>query len=145
MSIRLSDSLRKVLRAGPVLWGDCARAIVELARARLVLAGLDPRTLASPDHGPVRLDAAQARLVERVRHVIPRVGRRLPWRADCLVQALAARRWLAGHAVPSRIRLGSRKGAADRFEAHAWLTVGDRVVTGWDIEGFPDFAEFPLS
>ena len=42
------------------------------------------------------------------------------------------------------IRLGSRIGPDGKFEAHAWFTVGDAVVTGWDIERFAEFAPFPL-
>ena len=34
----------------------------------------------------------QERLVEQVAFAIPRVAKRVPWRADCLVQALAGER-----------------------------------------------------
>ena len=67
----------------------------------------------------------------------------MPWRSDCLVQALAAQRWLARKGVPSCLQIGSRKTEMIGFEAHAWLSVGDLVVTGWDIENFEQFIAFP--
>ncbi len=70
---------------------------------------------------------------------IPRVAARLPWRADCMVQALAAQRWLAAHDIASSVRLGVRPRDDDEFEAHAWLTVGEAVVTGGDISPYSEF------
>ena len=74
--------------------------------------------------------------MERVAFAIPRVGTRLPWRADCLVQALAAQRWLRRHGVATQLIIGARKPTPTEFEAHAWLKVGERVVTGGDIGGY---------
>jgi len=79
-------------------------------------------------------------LVERVAFVIPRVAARLPWRADCLVQALAARRWLARHGVTTTLTLGVPRDKPADFEAHAWLTAGDRIVTGGDVSGYVPLA-----
>ncbi len=68
--------------------------------------------------------------------VIPRVAARLPWRADCLVQALAARRWLGGQGVATKLTLGVPREKPTDFEAHAWLSAGTRIVTGGDISGY---------
>ena len=78
----------------------------------------------------------EGRLVERVAYVVPRVAARLPWRADCLIQARAAEHWLATAGIASELHFGVAKIKQPTFEAHAWLTVGDRIVTGGDISGY---------
>ncbi len=133
--------------AGPALWPAIVRAVFELALARIRHQTLDSRDLSFADTtsdagakpAPASRELEFARLLARL---IPRVARRMPWRSDCLVQALAAQRWLARKGVPSRLQIGGRKTLEKGFEAHAWLTVGDLVVTGWDIENFAQFAPF---
>lgn len=56
-------------------------------------------------------------------------GKRVPWRSDCLVQALAARLWLERSGTPSELRLGARR-AGDGILAHAWLDVAGVPVSG---------------
>ncbi len=124
------------MRLGPSGWRDIARASLELALANRRLGSRSARELLRPDapKSPAVLAPGQARLVERVAYVIPRMGELVPWRADCLVQALAAQRWLERAGVASDICIGVRR--LDEFEAHAWLKVGDRVVTGGDISSY---------
>lgn len=132
--------------SGAALWIDVARAVHHLARARAALGSADLVELVgntSPDAAPPA-DPASSGLIDRIAYVLPRVGRRVPWRSDCLVQALAARRWLARHAIPSAIRIGGRT-RADRFDAHAWLVAGGMIVTGWDNAEFDTYAEFGIS
>lgn len=74
-------------------------------------------------------------LVERVAFAVPRAAARVPWRADCWVQAMAAQAWLAGEGVASHIYIGVRQDRGG-FEAHAWLRKDDRIVTGGEVEGF---------
>lgn len=117
-----------------LLVADLLRAAVELAIARVRKA----------DGAAVTFDGGSADLVERVAYAIPRVAVRVPWRADCLVQAIAARRWLASSGIASTIHYGVPRHKAERFEAHAWLTVGERLVTGGDISGFLPLERQPL-
>ncbi len=112
---------------------DPVRAVIELGLARLKLNRHCP-TSDSTDQGP--LDRDQSALVDRVAYVIPRVAARMPWRADCLVQALAAEHWLASQGTSSQLILGVPRKKPDEFEAHAWLTAGGRIVTGGDISGY---------
>jgi hypothetical protein len=124
----------------PARWHDVPRAFVELALARLRLARLRAGDIhALGEGGQAPLDVGASLVVARVCHVIPRVAARLPWRADCLVQALAARRWLAAEGIASRLELGARPGDGDRFAAHAWLSAGGRVVLGGDVTGYGRF------
>ena len=112
--------------------GDLGRATIELAIARVRLGAMQ-------DGAAVSLKALSPEgeaLVERVAYAIPRVAARVPWRADCLVQAMAAQRWLASSGVDSTIHFGVPREKPPQFEAHAWLTAGHRLVTGGDISGY---------
>ena len=96
-----------------------------------------------PDGAAVSLDELspeEERLIERIAYVIPRVAARLPWRTDCLVQAIAAKRWLARSGIVSRLHFGVPREKQPEFEAHAWLTVGERIVTGGDIDVYVPLA-----
>jgi hypothetical protein len=118
-----------------------ATAAVELLLARMKLAALaseqltqglalEPSSSTPPVHGDPLPQA-----VERASYFIPRVAARMPWRADCLVQALAARRWLLRQGIETQLFLGVR-GTSAPFEAHAWLKWGHKVVTGGIIDGY---------
>ena len=119
------------------------RAILELIRARLVLARIEPqqildlntqtKALCSRDcHWVIQQDVA----IEAITFLLPRIGARLPWRSDCLVQALAAQRWLATYYIASKIEIGVRRDANSKFLAHAWLIQGGKVVLGGETRDF---------
>ncbi|WP_295634738.1 lasso peptide biosynthesis B2 protein [Novosphingobium sp.] len=138
--------MRKLSGKGPIVIIDCLCAVYELARANRKFHKLPAGELV--DH--VRLPAAgsivpadgqlnskiAARIVERVAFAIPAIALRVPWRADCMVQAIAAQNWLGRYNIPSTMTIGVRKDAAAGFGAHAWLAVGDVLVTGGDISGY---------
>ena len=131
-------------RRGPGVWRDVAIASWELALANVAFRRTPPGELSLLDRAAeagVPLSSAQHKLVERVAYAVPIMGLRVPWRSDCVVQALAARRWLARGGVGSSLCIGVRKDEQG-FQAHAWLKVGDRVVTGGDIS---TYAELPPS
>ena len=131
-------SLARLKRARP---GDMVRAALELGLARLCLDSRHSRAQVAAQSGPiVTLDERQQMLAERVAFVIPRVAARLPWRADCLVQALAAQRWLGREGIATTLTLGVPKDKSAIFEAHAWLTAGERIVTGGDVSGYVPLA-----
>ena len=126
---------------GPRLWLDLLRAVAALAGARIRLSAQDPETLftAPADGAAAGLTPAQSRLIHRVAFALPRAAARVPWRATCLVQALAAQRWLAHGGIASQLRLGARKSAADGLDAHAWLEAGGQVVVGGDVGAYAPF------
>jgi hypothetical protein len=127
------SALVKALNLSPRDWLDLAVAGVELAIARVYVAVADRSALLRP---PVAESPSRAKVdprVERVRLAVARASHRLPWRADCLVQAIAARRWLGRLGVETDLRIGVPGQARDPFEAHAWLMHGDEVITGGDI------------
>ena len=60
-------------------------------------------------------------------------GKRVPWRADCVVQALAAKFWLERAGVATEFRLGVQRAGGDSeggLLAHAWLEAEGRPVSG---------------
>lgn len=135
--------LRKLGGKGPRDWADLVRAVFELALANRRLRRVHPRRLGllgeGYDAAEGGLTAAEARLVDRVSWAVVVMGLRVPWRSDCLVQALAARRWLGRGGVATRIGIGVRRTEEGALMAHAWLKAGDRLVTGGDISPYGEF------
>ena len=126
-------------------WRPLVRALIELAQARVRL-GADHRehlmksktTRRSPG-APLTIN--EMRLIEQVAFAIPRVARRLPWRADCLVQALAGEHWLRSRGVAAQVVIGVRKEGPASLDAHAWLEAGGQIVTGGDVAMFLPLAD----
>lgn len=129
------------LPLGPRFWFDAAKAVAELARANRIhrhtpVERLQLMTAESTRaHRP--LSKREWSLVARVAYVVPLMGARVPWRSDCLVQALAARHWLSRASIPSDLCIGVRKDELG-FEAHAWLKVGDQIVIGGDTSTYAE-------
>lgn len=118
-------------------------ALAYLALARVAIVALPFRVLAR------RLGARQAETLTtgapraapgRVEWAIAAAARRAPWRAACLEQAIAAKAMLKRRGIEGTLYLGV---ARDPVEAHAWLRVGDRNVTGGtDVGRFAVVASF---
>jgi hypothetical protein len=64
-----------------------------------------------------------------VRKALARGVHYLPWRAKCLVQALAGKFLLRIMHMPGTIFLGVAKGE-EGLKAHAWLVSGDHFISG---------------
>lgn len=130
-------------RRGPRTIADVLIASWELAIANRAFRHLPPGRLAllsqAAEAADQDLSPQQRAVIERVAFAVPVMGLRVPWRSDCVVQALAARRWLARYRIAAALRIGVRKDGPS-IAAHAWLTAGGRVVTGGDIS---DYAELP--
>lgn len=88
-------------------------------------------TAAGDDHDP-----APPIPVRRAAKLAPGLGRVLPWRADCLVQAIAVQRYLSARQLPSRIVVGLDRDAAGQLESHAWLTWQDTVILGGAVDRY---------
>ncbi|OWV39197.1 lasso peptide biosynthesis B2 protein [Mameliella alba] len=121
---------------------DVARAAVLLARARLQtrqeslarsVVSRDPQAPWPP------VTTAQSSDIDRVAWAVAVAARYVPWRSDCLVQALAARAWLAAHGIESRLVIGVPHQRGDSFEAHAWLLSHGVTVTGGNITRYAAF------
>jgi hypothetical protein len=118
-------------------WLECALATWDLARARLELSSVAARSFTRPgNRAPLTADAPSDRCDALVR-AISRAAAIVPWRADCLVQALAAKRRLEQRGVRCSIELGTRLTADGQLDAHAWVQVGGRTVLGASDAPYP--------
>lgn len=113
-----------------------------LVAARLLHAALGAPDLRArlADNADRRRERLTDARRDDIRRAIAGVSRRLPWRSDCMIQALAARLWLDSLGAPSALRLGARRGEGGEMEAHAWLLSDGVPVTGGALDG--PFAAF---
>jgi hypothetical protein len=119
-----------------------ARGVWELLRARIALARIGPsdivrlNALARDQAVRRRGKPPHPEATDRVAFIIAVLGRRVPWRSDCLIQAIAAQRWFAALGIPAVIRIGVDRPDGGGFGAHAWLVHEGRVLTGGEIERY---------
>ena len=122
-----------------------ARGLWELVRARIIFARLPAKAI--PERNRASKNAADPEMriapaaLARMAYVLPRLSDRLPWRSDCLVQAIAGQNWLSALGRASEIRIGVEHPKDGDFGAHAWLLysdadLGEHVVTGGDIDRY---------
>lgn len=128
------------LRDVPWLTVYALRGFCELVRARLIFAKLEAKAI------PERNRQAKAKAfankevppatLARITYMMPRLSDRLPWRSDCVVQAIAAQNWLASYGAASEIQIGVENPKDGKFGAHAWLLHRESVITGGDIDRY---------
>lgn len=116
------------------------RGLAELVRARLVFNRLEARDIPNRNEAS-RITAVQGKDADpaslaRIAYVIPRLSDRLPWRSDCLIQAIAAQNWLSTMNLASEIRIGVENPKDGPFGAHAWLVHNEQVITGGEIDRY---------
>jgi hypothetical protein len=119
-------------------WADLFIAVLEVASARVALGRRSAEDLlkeAQGDGAP-QMRAKVGSWVQRISWAVPVAAARVPWRSDCFIQAMAARRWLTRNGVPTVLKIGVCKDPITGFEAHAWLIAEGQVVTGGDISRF---------
>lgn len=134
--------MRALRKITPRRLADVAWAAILLGRARLRTrqGGLARGSSSDDPQAPwPPLNDAQRRVIERSAWAVAVAARYVPWRSDCLVQALAARRWLARHGIESRLVIGVPQQKGPRFEAHAWLLSHGITVTGGDVARYNAF------
>ena len=139
-------SLARLPRADRRLIVEAALALLD-ARLRCTL--LPFRTLAQrlgglvPPYDPptaaVPLSPDVAQAISDIRWSIRSVAPCMPFRALCLQQAIAARTMLRCRGIDSTLHLGVGDPTGAKLEAHAWLDVGGREVTGYPVD--PALAE----
>lgn len=134
------EGQKPALRDLPWLVLFALRALGELIRARIAFARLHAKEI--PLRNRLSREAAQSEpaisqtSLARISYVLPRLSDRLPWRSDCLVQAIAGQNWLSAYGAASEIQIGVEHPEGGAFGAHAWLISGETVVTGGDIEKY---------
>ena len=135
-SIAIAINLAILASAAIVLSWKVALGMVAVGAVTLLLYG---GLRGSAQRLGVRLGAAYRVIYARFEESLG--GLRLYKSYGREQQALAARRWLARRGIGSNVHIGVRKDQLC-FQAHAWLKVGERIVTGGDVSSY---AELPPS
>ena len=131
-------------------WQDrliLGEAIVWLAVAGLMIAIVPFRNFGFLAARPVRklppADEARNRVRRQVRWAIVTAARRVPWRALCIQQGLAAQFMLRRRGIPSVLYYGAALREGD-LKAHVWVRDGNIDVIGGEaasryalLAGFP--------
>jgi hypothetical protein len=82
--------------------------------------------------------------VRRIRWAISASAARVPWRALCFQQGLAAQLMLRRRGIPSVLYYGAAQDDRDGLSAHVWVRDGDVDVIGGEIaDRFTILATFP--
>jgi hypothetical protein len=119
-----------------------------LALAWIAIAALPFRyvgRLASrATHQQVPGPQVRVAIVKRVRWAIYACARRVPWRAKCFEQGLAAQFMLRRRGVPSIVYYGAAPDNLRGLSAHVWVRDGDVDVIGCEIASrYAVLAMFP--
>ena len=119
----------------------CARVIFAVTPASTLIRGLQ-----QSDSDSANAETTSNADAALIAWALSAAARRLPWRTDCMIQAIAAKRWLDRKRVRSTFHIAAQgrhgDGTADhdQLSAHVWLEVGGRPVTGGDQS--PDMISF---
>ncbi|WP_185960249.1 lasso peptide biosynthesis B2 protein [Erythrobacter insulae] len=118
-----------ILRAEIILGLMFARVLIKLVPFRWWKRLLGP--IDSQSHSDQqRLSAKQIKQASDIGRMIKRLARKQKFEAVCFPQAITGRWILKRRGIPSNILIGSRKDPGTGMAFHAWLKVGDQVVTG---------------
>ena len=120
---------RKIAFLEAFLWLGLARGSVLLLPFRSIAPYLGRLNQETPE---AYIQSEQV-VVGHIVWAIARSSRYTPWRSNCLARAIAAKIMLRRRKIASTLYLGLKKNA-DRLEAHAWLRVGQQIVTGGAIQ-----------
>jgi hypothetical protein len=100
-----------------------ARAAVTLLSFRRVAALIGRWGQETPT------DVIKPELALALAWTVQSTAKKVPWRCECLEQALAAKWMLGRRKLPSTLYLGTFfNGHA--LEAHAWVRCGQQIITG---------------
>ena len=142
--------MRKIRRAAYLTlsdWRYLTIASGELLAARIRLSTVAAEKILRELKAPLAARPQQQRTpvasvdVERLSRAIAVAAQHVPWRSDCLIQVMAADRWLRRHHLYPEFYLGVAKDEQGVFAAHAWLRYGDLTVTGGRYDQFSALIE----
>ena len=123
-------------------------AVLWLGVAGVAIAILPFRNLGLLAARPIRgqKPPAQLRLekVRQIRWAILAAAKRVPWRAVCFQQGLAAQFMLRRRGIPSVLYYGAAQDDRTGLSTHVWVRDGDLNVVGGEIAyRFAILATFP--
>ena len=145
--MRVIQILRRVWR---ISWQDrllLLEAILWLGVAGIAITLLPFRHVgrfaARPIRQPLPRDARLEK-IRRIRWAITTTAARVPWRALCFQQGLAAQLMLRLRGIPSVLYYGAAQDDRSGLYAHVWVRDGDVDVIGGEIASrFAILATFP--
>ena len=144
-SSKLSNagSLRRLGRISRAQRGLLLRAVATLAVASAAIAMLPFKRAVG--FGLVSLGSRSGGLtVKDCVWAVEAAARRVPWRAMCFEQGLAAQRILRKSGIDAVLHYGARHSPfSNKLEAHVWVSVGGETVLGGEEAGFNEIATFP--
>jgi hypothetical protein len=128
----------KVLTALRLPWAQkclLVEALVLLALARLAVLLLPFRWVArclgkQSAQTPEEHDPAHIPQLCRIRTMVGRVSRNVPWTSKCLDQAIAAKLMLRRRGIPATVYFGVKNDEHGQLAAHAWSRSGRVYITG---------------
>lgn len=131
----MRSNLRRYLRIAPVQRRLLWEALSALLVARVAMACLPFRRIAAwlgtaGAQDPAAFTPQQIHTAQAIGWAVSALGRRVPWDARCLAQALAATAMLRRRHLEGTVSFGVCAGQAAGFDAHAWVSVGAAVITG---------------
>ena len=132
-------------------WGDrllLVEAMFLLAVAAIAIAVLPFRLVMRIAERSVgrRTPTPQTRLLEtrRARWAIAACARRVPWRAMCFQQGLAAQIMLRRRGIPTVLYYGAAPDEQGHLSAHVWVRDGEFDVVGGEVAiNYAVLATFP--
>lgn len=108
---------------GCLLW---AKLLLLLVPFRWLTSGLG----ATMKQSPPTISDLERRCASRISWAVQSVAAHVPLGLVCLPQAMAAKWMLRRRRLPSTLYLGVARPDETKFTAHAWLRVGDLILTG---------------
>lgn len=129
------DAGAKLIRLDPSRRGYLLAAAGALLLARLEHAVRSTKAILDDlqaEGAPDRVNPVPAQRLDPdlVAWAIETAARHVPWRSDCLLQVMAATRWLRRHGHSPEFHLGVARDGAGQMQAHAWLTLGGAPFLG---------------
>ena len=122
--------------------------ILALALARIAIVILPFRRigwlLSRPLWRPEPPQPRRAETIGRIRWAIRACARRVPWRAMCFEQGLAAQFLLRRRGIPVVLHFGAALDDRDGLAAHVWVRDGEVDVIGGEVSArFALLTSFP--
>jgi len=75
-------------------------------------------------------DAERNEMMKRVRWAVRAAAKRVPWKAVCFHQGIAAQQMLCRAGIPAELHYGVAKSDDKGLEAHVWVMANGNTVVG---------------
>lgn len=123
--------------------------IIPEAFYELLIARLKVSILKSEQYLPSQKSKKEARSspvtfekIDAISTVINGLSIRTPWRSTCLVKVMATHKMLLKRHVQHILHFGVQKNSSIEIKAHAWLSVGSKIIVGGEnSEGFTEISQ----